>query len=357
MAPSPFRLHSTLPTLDGIPHVPLGKYPAPVQPLDLAAVVPMFQGRAWVKREDLAGAQAGGNKVRKLEFLLARAREVGAGGVIMVGGIGSNHCVATAFYGPRVGLDVHLVIFPHEVTPASRRALRAICALRPKITHAPTDEVAATLAAARYAASLVAGRRLYPIWPGGSSARGTVGFVEAGIELADQIAGGELEAPDAIFVAYSSGGTAAGLSLGLQLAGVDTEVVAVRVYPAPLASAPVLRNLAERTHRFLASRCDDPLPAFDASRLRVRGEYLGRGYASPTEAASAAREAAAGLGLELEPTYTGKAFAAFLDAAGSRRYRDARLLFVHTYDARLPHRFGDTDIDPELVPLRLRGYV
>lgn len=357
MVPAPFRLHATLSTLRDVTCVPLGAYPTVVEPLELADVVPTFRGHAWVKREDRSGAEVGGNEVRKLEFLFARARALDASGVLTVGGIGSDRCVATAFYGPEAGLDVHLVLFEHDVTAATRRALRTICALGPSISLAPTRRTAVALASARSAASRIAGRRLYPIWPGGSSVRRTLGFVEAGLELADQISAGELEPPDAIFCAYSSGGTAAGLALGLQIAGRRPEVVAVRVYPAPLASATMLTNLARRTRTFLATRCEDDLPPFDDSTLRVEGGYLGVGYGAPTEAASAASGAAADMGLELEPTYTGKAFAAFLDAAGSARYRDRRLLFVHTYDARLTHRLGDEDLPPDLVPRRLRRFV
>lgn len=349
-------LHRTLPSLRRVPHLSLDTYPTPLQTLHLADIVHTFEGRAWVKREDRSGAELGGNKVRKLEFLLPRAHQVGARGVITLGGIGSNHCLATAFYGPEAALDVHLVLFPHNVTPQTRRTLRAICALGPTIDTAPTGEAAAALAAARAVASRLTGRRLYPILPGGSSVRGTLGWVEGGLELAAQIQAGELEEPDAIFCAYASGGTAAGLLIGLALAGLGPEIVAVQVYPAPLASAPMLRNLIWRTRRFLAARCDEPVPPVDASRIRVLGDYLGGGYAAPAESASAAREAAEALGLELETTYTGKAFAAFLDAAASRRYRDKRLLFVQTYDPSLGHRLGGEPIGDALVPERLRAY-
>jgi D-cysteine desulfhydrase len=341
--------------LDGLPRLRLGEYPTPVSALDLADIVPGFRGRAWVKREDASAPELGGNKVRKLEYLLGAAQASGSRTLVAVGGIGSNHCLATAYYAPEAGLETHLHLFPHHATGSTRRTLRAICALGPVIRTAPTANLAGAWAAATAVQLRARGRRPFVVLPGGSSPTGVLGAVRAGLELATQIDAGELEAPDAVYCAYGSGGTAAGLALGLQLGGHAPEVVAVRVYPMPTTSQAWLRFLARRARTILQRAADGPLPRFDAQRLVASDGYLGAGYTEPTPEGSAAREAAATLGITLEMTYTAKAFAAFLDAAGGAR-RQGRLLFHLTYDPRIPGGLQEP-LPPELVPKRLREYV
>jgi 1-aminocyclopropane-1-carboxylate deaminase/D-cysteine desulfhydrase-like pyridoxal-dependent ACC family enzyme len=330
----------------------LGTFPTPVDAIDLTSVLSSFRGRAWVKREDLCSDEVGGNKVRKLEYLLAHAQKRDRRTLLTMGGIGSNHCLAAAFWGPEAGLDVELVIFPHAVSPTSRRTLRAICALGPRITYAPGATALPAVVAARWGALTARGARPYLVTPGGSTVRGTLGFVEAGLELARQVAEGALETRDTVYCAYSSGGTAAGLAVGLQLGGLRTNVVGVRVYPAPLASTRAVRWLARRTHQRIGASS-----AFDPSLLHAPGTHLGAGYAEPTPASSAAQEIAEDLGFTLDPTYTAKAFAAFLDAAASPGGRDAKLVFVLTYDGQSARRLADDATDPTCLPGPLRRYM
>ncbi len=348
-------LFRAVPELAVEPLVALGTFPTPVHELDLGGVVPSFGGRAWVKREDLTAEICGGNKARKLEALLGRALALQRDTILTLGGIGSNHCLATAYHAPEAGLRPHLVIFPHEATPASKRTLRAICALGPEITVAGSDTTAPLVMAAVAARIRARGRRPFLVPPGGSSVAGVLGYVNAGLEIAEQVAAGEMPEPDAVYLAYGSGGSAAGLAVGLQVGGLATEVFAVRVYPKPATSRAWLRWLASRAHRRIAAHRPG-VPGLDLSRLRAVDGYLGEGYAVPTASGSAAREVAAELGLTMEPTYTAKAFAAFLDAAATRRRADANLLFMLTYDHRLPAGL-DEDPPPDLVPRRLRGYL
>lgn len=345
-------LFERFPALDALVRERLGAYPTPVEPLDLSEAAPAFGGAAWVKREDRASEVLGGNKLRKLEFLLSHARELGRSGVLTLGGIGSNHCLATAFYARRVGLRAECVVFPHEATETSRRTLRGICTHADRVIYAPSDTTSVPVALGRYAARTMSLDRPYPIGPGGSSSRGELGWVNAGLELGEQVARGELEAPDAVFCAYSSGGTASGVALGLQLAGVPTVVHAVRVYPGPLTSVGRLRRQGEGARRLIERTARTTLPPFDAARLRLAEGYVGPGYAIVTGAGKAATDAAAALGLTLDPTYTAKAFAAFLDAAGST-HRDAKLVFLGTYDARVP----GAEVDETRVPEPLRAYL
>jgi D-cysteine desulfhydrase len=345
-----------LPALKHVPYIRIGTYPTPVQPLDLSGPAPSFRGRAWVKREDLSAPILGGNKVRKLRFLFAEAAERSCTCFVTTGGIGSHHALVSAFYAAEVDLEPYIVMFPHHVTPSSRRTLTAIAALGPRITYSPSATASPAVATAVRARLAAAGRRPYFIPPGGCSVTGTIGFVEAGLELGEQVARGEMDEPDVVVCAYGSGGTAAGLCAGLQLAGLRTHVAAVRTYDLPATTRAWVRALASRTLRRLATLSGERLPRLDRSRLRVLGGYLGKRYAVPTEASSAARDVGASLGVPLDPTYTAKAFAAFLDAAASPAYRDKRLLFLATYDERMPDELLE-GVTPDALPRPLRRYL
>ena len=350
MYPADRALDRAFGPLGSLRHLPLATLPTPVQELDITDAVPSFRGRTWVKREDRSGADLGGNKVRKLEWLLGAARAGGKRTVVTSGGIGSNHALATTFYAAQSGLETDLVIFPHHVSRHSQRTLRAICALGPRITFCPRDQLVPVCMAAAAVRRRAAGASPALVFPGGSQPTGTLGAVDLGLELAEQVRARELEAPDAVVVPYGSGGTAAGVCVGLQAGGIRCPVVAVRVYPLPLTSKAWLTVLARGALRLLRSGMRP-----DLSMIQVTGRYLGPGYAEPTEEAGAAREIASGLDLDLEGTYSAKAFAAFLDMAASPRWRRSNLLFVLTYDGRIPA--GLEDSPDEVVPPRLRRYL
>lgn len=345
-----------MPTLPGLPVHRFGTFPTPVEEIDLSRSVPSFRGRAWVKREDLSADLAGGNKVRKLEYLFGAALARRARALVTTGGLASNHCFAAAYHGRRVGLEPYLVLFPQRLTDEGARRFRANCALAAGLAFSPWATATPIVAAAVRARLAAKGLHPYAIPPGGSSVLGAIGFANAGLEIAEQVASGELEPPDVVFAAASSGGTAAGLALGLQLAGLRTRVVAVPVYPPPLTSVFLIRQLARRAHRRLSRLAGEPLPDFDPGRVALARGYLGSGYGEPTAGGSAAIEVARDLGLALEMTYTAKAFAAFLDAAGSEAHRERRLLFLLSYDARTPEDLA-ASVRPEAVPPSLRRYL
>jgi D-cysteine desulfhydrase len=178
-------------------------------------------------------------------------------------------------------------------------------------------------------------RRLRPPYflpVGGSSPLGTVGYVDAALELAEQVEAGEVSAPKQVVVALGSGGTAAGLTLGFALAGLDTRVVAVQVNDrTPLDARRVLR-LADRTRRLLERRgAELPPVSLAPARIRVETRWLGRGYGHRTEAAERAIELARQEQLELEPVYTGKAMAAALDLLAQGEL-EGPTLYWHTYN-------------------------
>lgn len=332
-------------------HVPLGELPTRVEPLEALSA----GAEVWVKRDDLTSAAYGGNKPRKLELLLGEALARGRERVVTFGAYGSHHALATAIHGRRVGLAVRLELFPQPITPHVARQLRCDQAAGAELSAVP---FAAALPLAIGAHTLLA-RSGEVIPAGGSSPLGTIGFVEAGLELAAQLAAGELPAPDLIVVAGGTCGTAAGLALGLDLAGLAAppRIVAVRVVPRLMCNARVIARLRARC---LARLQEAGLPAAAAqgagrTQVEVDPLELGRGYGVETPAACVARERFAAAGLALEPTYTAKAAAALLRwAEGPGRGR--RVLYWHTLNgADLAPLAARADV--AALPPPLRGAV
>ena len=317
--PALFRAHPEL--AQRIPWLPLGKFPTRVQRVD-HLLPPSVE--LWVKHEDESGELYGGNKVRKLEFLLAQARAYGATRLGTIGGIGSHHVLATAVYGRRAGFEVEAVVFPQPLNDHVREQLLADVAAGAKL------RATAGLAGVPWAVWAVR-RRPATAWiaGGGSSVTGTIGFISAGCELKEQLQAGELPRMDAVYGAIGSCGTIAGLLVGL--AGEDApEVVGVRVVDRVVCNASKTLRLAGAA-RFALLPPNTRARFGPLAPLRVEHRFFGGAYGRSTPEADAAVAAAAAVGLRLEPTYTGKAMAALLADARSGRLNGKRVLFLHTY--------------------------
>lgn len=263
----------------------------------------------WAKRDDLSARLYGGNKPRKLEFLLGHARIRSASRLLTFGGLGTNHGLATAVHGAALGISTTLVLVPQPVTPRVVLTLRLAHAFGAQLVLARGTADAARRALAVLLRAHARGERPLLVPPGGSSARGTVGYVEAGLELAAQVRSGALPEPAAVFVAVGSGGTAAGLALGLRLGGLASRVVGVLVTDILPPSRGRLLRLANRAGRLMGLL--PPALRLPDDGLRLVGGFVGPGYGAPTGEATEAVELAARLeGLPLETTYTGKCLAA-----------------------------------------------
>ncbi len=298
----------------------------------------------WVKREDLSGVLYGGNKVRKLEYLLGDALEIG-GDLLTMGAVGSHHVLATAVYGNQVGVRVHGVLFPQPDSPHARENARAIHAWCESVWAAHSRaELPLAWAKARLALRSFGGFPPVVVPMGGSNALGCVGWIGAGLEIARQVEGGELPCPDRVVVPLGSGGTAAGLLIGLRLAGLASEVLAVRVVPALTAHRVSVGLLVRRT---LARLRPLGFPPVETDGLRIVGRQYGDGYGAPTPAGEAAIATARTWGLELDSTYSGKALAEVLATRGPRT------LFVDTVSSRPMAPLLATAL--ESVPEALRG--
>jgi 1-aminocyclopropane-1-carboxylate deaminase/D-cysteine desulfhydrase-like pyridoxal-dependent ACC family enzyme len=313
-------LFDTWPQLRGkLPWVGLGKFPTRVHRVEGLAPPSV---ELWVKRDDESGAAYGGNKVRKLEFLLAEAKERGAKRVCTLGGIGSHHVLATAIYGREVGLGVEAIVFPQPwsghvaeqlladvAAGAHLVATRSYLGVPPAVWKSRGEDDAMWIAA------------------GGSSVTGTLGYVSAALELEAQIARGELPPPDVIYVALGSCGTVAGLLAGLQR---ECEIRAVRVVDRWVCGARPTRSLMRAVEEKLSALGVTPPGA--RARLHVEHDFFGGAYGRATPASDEAVAAALGASLRLEPTYTGKCMAALLADARAGRLDGKRVLFWHTYN-------------------------
>jgi D-cysteine desulfhydrase len=318
-----------------LPSAPLGRFPTPVERLALEAPPGV---ELWIKREDKAGELYGGNKVRKLELLLGDALARKKDRVVTFGALGSHHALATTIYARHLGLEAVLVLYPQPIDPHVLDDLLLDHVFGADIRDARHFTTAPAVALAAVAQ---APRRTVLVPPGGSSSLGTVGHIEGALELAAQIKAGELPEPDVLVVAFGTGGTAAGLSLGLALAGLKTRVLAVRVVEPIVTTRSLLTSLVRGARGVLVRRGADParIPKRPLARLEIDGSELGRGYGHPTPRAKAAKIAFEAAGIALETTYTGKAAAAFLRLA--RKGEAKRLLFWHT--------FSSVDLSPRLA--------
>lgn len=317
-----------------LPRVPLTLLPTPVHRLERLGIERGLDA-VWVKRDDRSGALYGGNKPRKLEFLLGEALRRGYRKVITFGGIGTHHGLATTLCARQAGLRTQLVLLPQPVTEHVRQCLLLDHAYGAELYYAGNVAGVAVTALSLCVRGLVRGDLPWIVPAGGSSPRGALGYVNAAVELAEQVRAGELPEPDFIFVPLGSGGTAAGLMLGLKLAGLSSRVVAVLVTDILPPSAARLRRLARGSLQLLRRY----RPRIPAVKVRsgdvtiVRG-HLGRGYGAPTAAGESASALLADLeGIQLEPTYTAKCFAALLELATQEPYRGRTLLFWNTYSS------------------------
>lgn len=283
--------------------------------------------RISVKRDDQTSALYGGNKVRKLEYILQRAKDRGAERVATFGAVGSNHALATAIHAKELGLKCTCFLAHQKMTPTIPTTLARHLELGTELL--------------RYGGSVdrlplfrryLQHRKTWVIPLGGTCWLGAVGFVNAGLELAAQIDSGEVEAPDRIYLANGTMGSVAGLAIGLAAAGLETEIHAIRVATNQFARREVLERLMKKTAALL-NRFDStfPVAAAAGSNVRWRDDFYAGGYAAVDAATEdAVAVAARNFGLTIDTTYTGKAFAAMLHDLNAG---DAgSLMFWNTYN-------------------------
>jgi D-cysteine desulfhydrase len=353
-----YALYARYPELQAtLPRLALGKGPSPVVPLTHLSKR-LGGPPLWVKNDGLYGSVYGGNKARKLELIIADALRRRRRTIITFGATGTNHGLATALYAREHGLRTVLLLVDQPVTDRVRKQvwrLQQAGAILHRTRTVRRTAAVTPLVMLRYA-DWRRGRLPYFLPAGGSSPLGTVGFVNGALELADQIEAGELPEPAHIFAALGSSGTAAGLLLGLRLAGLRSRLMAVQVSDLTPLSPMTVARLANRSAELLRGR-GAPLPPGEigADEVTVLSDWIGAGYGHPTPAGTRAEELLRETeGLELEGVYTAKTMAALVGLVESGQLREGPVLYWHTYNA-LPLPFGTpTEEDLRRLPRAFR---
>ncbi len=302
-----------------IPRIRFAVLPTPIEPLQRLSAE-LHGPRIFVKRDDLTGLACGGNKTRKLEFVLAEALAHGARTLITVGAAQSNHCRQTAALAARMGLDCILVLSGDPEIPASGNLF---------LDQLFGAEIVWTTYAERssmlkktFDAAWVAGRRPYLIPLGASNALGTLAYEAAFREFLDQSIH-----IDWIVIASSSGGTQAGLALGARRAGWTGRVLGISIDEPEEELKHTVASLVNTA----ADLISEPVH-FLPDECLVNADYLGGGYGVMGEPeVEAIRLFACQEGLLLDPVYTGRAAAGLIDLVRKNFFQsDQVVLFWHT---------------------------
>ncbi|HLJ54332.1 MAG TPA: D-cysteine desulfhydrase family protein [Chthonomonadaceae bacterium] len=328
--------------LDRIPWLPVALLPTPVHPLDrLRTHMGPGCPRILIKRDDLTGLALGGNKSRKLEYLLAAARAAGADTLITCGAAQSNHALQTAAAGREFGFDVRCVLYGSPATAeilTGNLRLHAMLDTPIRWVSMREGETRREQAVRRgieeeARAVVAAGGVPYRIPTGGSTGVGALGYVRAVSELMGQLPDEDRSALRRIYFASGSGGTHAGLVVGAALAGWPVACVGVEIEPIPPGPDGVSPfNRAVETIAREAADLVGPGRAITGADIVLDARYTGPAYGVET---SEGREAARLLfrteGILLDPVYTAKAFAAMLGAIGREELAPSdTVMFWHT---------------------------
>ncbi len=323
-----------------LPRYSLAEFPTPIDLLE--SFSKLNNGpRIYMKRDDLTSLGMGGNKTRKLEFLIGDALDQGKDTLVTAGGLQSNHCRLTAAAAGKAGLECHLVLNGVCPETASGNLLldRIFGAQIHYCDRKERDQrlyqVAETLQSQ--------GRNPYVIPVGGSNGVGSVGYVNAMVELDAQLKQMKIQ-PDAIVFATSSGGTQAGLTLGAALTGFKGQVLGISIDQLKTGKnpfPPVLLEIARTT----AQRLGIDTELTEAS-FSLNCDYLGGGYAVPADLEfDAIRALARCEGILLGPVYTARAMGGLVDLIRKGVFKKGQtVLFWHTGgSAELfawPHQLG-----------------
>ncbi len=342
-------LHNAFPGVaSAVPHRPIAALPTPLGRLEDA------HGSLLVKRDGLTHDGYGGNKVRKLEYLLAQALDHDCQRIATFGAAGSNHATATAIHAHRVGLGCINFLSRQRPTPWVAGNLQRQLSANAKIIYVDGNRAERERQANEFLQHQPG--RTWRIPMGGSSIAGTFGYVNAGFELAEQLTQQANWRPDRLYVPLGTMGTAVGLAIGLRAAGWRLPIVAVRVVHQTVGSMPLAQRLFEKTVRalrFLDSRF--PSLGFEPDLFQVRHDQFGQGYAAATEAGQRALlHAKQAWQLDLETTYTAKTMAALLHdrQAGATR----RPIYWATYAEHRPCARNNLSQSQLPEPLRQYGF-
>ncbi|UWG48111.1 1-aminocyclopropane-1-carboxylate deaminase [Halanaeroarchaeum sp. HSR-CO] len=297
--------------------------PTPLE--ELTRVSSTYRANFWIKRDDLTSIGAGGNKARKLEYILYDAVDSGADTLVTLGSIQSNHARMTAATAAKLGLECHLILITDTGSPPDKiegnRLLEEI--LNVDISYTTSSNASAEID--RIMENLKSkGKSPYFIEGGGHSGEGALGYFSIVGELLDQISGDSI---DYLVTATGTGTTHAGLLAGLAQQNIDVDVVGISVARSTERCKEEIKDILTDINR------KEGLTITNFGDIIVYDEYVGEGgYGTATDRALDAVKSVAQLeGIFLEPTYTGKAFGAMLDLLNGGELDDeSNIVFLHT---------------------------
>ncbi len=311
------------------PRVSLGHFPTPLEPMDRLSEI-LGGPRLWVKRDDCTGLSSGGNKTRKLEYLMADAVQKGADTIITQGATQSNHARQTAAAAAKMGMACHILLEdrtgsndPNYIMNGNvllDRLHGATVSKRPGGTDMNQEMVALADQLRQ------SGKTPYVIPGGGSNPIGALGYVNAARELAEQAARIGLKI-DALVHATGSSGTQAGLVAGLAAIQSDIHLLGIGVRAPQEKQEGMVFDLAVKTAEHLGTGVE-----IDRDAVRANCAYVGGGYGIATDGMIAATKLLAQTeGLLFDPVYSGKGLDGLIDLVG-RGYFDGmdNVVFLHT---------------------------
>jgi L-cysteate sulfo-lyase len=311
------------------PRIRLGHLPTPLEPMDNLSRL-LGGPRLWIKRDDCTGLSTGGNKTRKLEYLMAEALAQQADVVITQGATQSNHARQTAAAAARLGLQCHILLEdrtgytePAYVDNGNVLLDRLHGATVERRAGGSDMQAEMEAVAARLAQG---GRRSYVIPGGGSNPVGALGYVNAALELLNQSVETGLRI-DVLVHATGSAGTQAGLVVGLQAMNSATRLLGIGVRAPREKQEDMVYDLACRTWALLGLRGELPRSAVQADC-----DHVGPGYGLPTPGmVEAVSLLARTEGILLDPVYSGKGMAGLIDGVRKGRFaKDQNIVFLHT---------------------------
>ena len=315
------------PKLDSyISNINLGTFPTPVQ--KLSNLSKFFNCQMYIKRDDISGNELGGNKIRKLEYLFGDIIKSGKSDILSYGACYSNFIAIFTYYAHKLGYNVHNILFPQPDTNYKDENQFLINSFSKSITNI----ISPILLPFSIAKFKIFHPNSYLSPMGGTNTITSLGYVNAGLELAEQIKNGEIPEPDYIFLPFGTGGTIAGLIVGLQIANLHPKVFGIRVVDKIISNRIVLMKLIYSIKRFLLKI--NPETIFNKLEYYIINDYYGKGYAIPTLESEYARR----LFIEkenvlLDTTYSGKACSAMINMIENNSDKNKCFLFWNTFNS------------------------
>ncbi len=312
-----------------IPWISLVNTPTPVKNLEKLENYLKTDIPIWIKQDNLTSRIYGGNKVRKLEFIIADALEKKREVIATLGGVGTNHGLATTIFGKEKGLDVVLYLINQPISKHVLDNLKLDFYYGAELKYVKNY---LGVGFHFYFLDRLKRKQIYWLPAGGSTPIGILGYINAILELKQQIEEGKLPEPEQIYVAAGTTGTLAGIELGVQLTSLQTQVIGIRVTDKMAATSRKVKSLINSALKFLKK--DSKLRSFQyRPKFKLINQFYGGKYGRVTPEGSKAVDIMNKTeGILLETTYTGKTVAALLDHVKEAKTKGP-ILFWNTYNS------------------------